>query len=167
MTRIAIRQFWVVVCALAGAATTATTAQSADPLPSWNAGRTKQSIVDFVAAVTRQGSPQFVPPAERIATFDNDGTLWAEQPMYFQLAFAMDRVKALAPKHPEWKDQEPFKSAIAGDLAAALAGGTGALMQLMGATHGNTTSDEFDAIVRDWLATAKHPTTGRLYTAWP
>ena len=154
----------LVTPALLGAlAWTTAAAQSADPLPSWNAGKTKQSIVDFVAAVTRPG-PQFVPPPERIATFDNDGTLWAEQPMYFQLAFAVDRVKALAPKHPEWKDKEPFKSVLAGDLNAALAGGMGALMQLMGATHANTTSDEFDGTVRYWLATAKHPKTGRLYT---
>ena len=154
----------LVAPALFGAlAWTTAAAQPADPLPSWNAGKTKQSIVDFVAAVTRPG-PQFVPPPERIATFDNDGTLWAEQPMYFQLVFAVDRVKALAPKHPEWKDQEPFKSVLAGDLNTALAGGMGALMQLMGATHANTTSDEFDATVRYWLATAKHPKTGRLYT---
>jgi len=138
-------------------------AQSGDPLPSWNAGKTKQSIVDFVSAVTKPGS-QFVPPPERIATFDNDGTLWAEQPMYFQLAFAVDRVRALAPEHPEWRDQEPFKSVLAGDLNTALAGGVSALMRLMGATHANMTSDEFDAIVSDWLTTAKHPKTGRLYT---
>ena len=99
-----------------------------DPLPSWNAGKTKQSIVDFVAAVTKPGS-QFVPPPERIATFDNDGTLWAEMPLYLQVMFAVDRAKALAPKHPEWKDKEPFKSAVAGDMKTALAGGTEALLE--------------------------------------
>jgi phosphoserine phosphatase len=137
--------------------------QPADPLPSWNAGRTKQSIVNFVTSVTMPG-PQFVPPAERIATFDNDGTLWAEMPLYFQVLFAMDRAKAVAPKHPEWKDQEPFKSAVAGDMKTALAGGTKALLALMGATHAGMTSEEFDRVARDWFATARHPSTGQPYT---
>jgi hypothetical protein len=103
--------------------------QSADPLPSWNDGRTKQSILDFVAKVTTEGSPEFVPSAERIATFDNDGTLWAEQPLYFQLIFAWDRVKALAPQHPEWKSREPFASLLKGDVKKALAGGEPAIVE--------------------------------------
>jgi phosphoglycolate phosphatase-like HAD superfamily hydrolase len=148
---------------LAALAWTVAAAQSADPLPSWNAGKTKQSIVDFVAAVTRPG-PQFVPAAERIATFDNDGTLWAEMPLYFQVMFAMDRAKALAPSHPEWKDTEPFKSAVAGDMKTALAAGTKALLVLMGATHAGMTSEEFDRVARDWFATARHPATGQPYT---
>jgi hypothetical protein len=103
------------------------TAQTADRLPSWKDGKAKQSIIAFVARVTREGSPDFVPPAERIATFDNDGTLWAEQPMYFQLLFALDRVKALAPQHPEWKDKEPFASLLKGDMKSTLAGGERAM----------------------------------------
>lgn len=135
-----------------------------DPLPSWNDGPSKQAIVAFVAKVTKEDSPGFVPPAQRIAVFDNDGTLWAEQPMYFQLAFALDRVKALAPSHPEWKEQEPFKSILAGDVTAALAGGEKAIVELIAATHFGMTTDEFEKIVKDWVATAKHPKTGRRYT---
>ena len=153
---------FVVLYALAHVTTMGQSA--ADPLPSWNEGTSKKSIVDFVSRVTTKGSPQFVPPAERIATFDNDGTLWAEMPLYFQVLFAMDRAKALAPKHPEWKNQEPFKSAVAGDMKTALAGGTKALLELMGATHAGMTSEEFDRVARDWFATAKHPTTGQPFT---
>lgn len=138
--------------------------QSADPLPSWNEGKTKQSILTFVSKVTKAGSPDFVSPAERIATFDNDGTLWAEQPLYFQFLFAMDRVKAQAPDHPEWKDKEPYKSLLAGDIKSALAGGERALMEIMAAGNTGMTTDEFEPIVKNWLATAKHPKTGRLYT---
>src|SRR6516225_11393601 len=140
------------------------TAQAADPLPSWNEGAAKQSILDFVARVTKEGGPDFVPVAERIATFDNDGTLWAEQPMYVQLAFTIDRVKALAPQHPEWKTKEPFASLLKGELKSALAGGEKGLMELVGATHAGMTTEEFEKIVKDWIATAKHPKTGRLYT---
>jgi hypothetical protein len=111
-----------------------------------------------------EGSPDFVPVAERIATFDNDGTLWAEQPMYFQLAFALDRVKTLAPQHPEWKDKEPFASLLKGDLKAALAGGEPAIFQIVMATHAGMTTGEFEQIVKDWIATAKHPTKKRHYT---
>ena len=150
-----------VVCALVF---TAAVAHAADPLPSWVDGKTKQSIVGFVAKVTKKGSPDFVPPAERIATFDNDGTLWAEQPLYFQFLFAIERVKALAPQHPEWKDKEPFASMLKGDLRGALAGGEKALMEAIIATHAGMTTDEFDKVVKDWLATAKHPKTGQLYT---
>jgi hypothetical protein len=135
-----------------------------DPLPSWNDTATKKAIVTFVERVTKQGSPDLVPPAERIATFDNDGTLWAEQPIYFQAAFALDRVKALAPMHPEWKDKEPFASLLKGDLKGALAGGEAAIFEIVTVTHSGMTTDEFAKIVRDWIATAKHPIAGRLYT---
>jgi hypothetical protein len=137
---------------------------ASDPLPSWNDTATKKAIVTFVERVTKQGSPDLVPPAERIATFDNDGTLWAEQPIYFQAAFALDRVKALAPLHPEWKDKEPFASLLKGDIKGALAGGEAAIFQIVTVTHSGMTTMEFDQIVRDWIATAKHPATGRLYT---
>jgi hypothetical protein len=135
-----------------------------DPLLSWNEGKTKQSIVDFVKRVTAKGGKDFVPPAERIAVFDNDGTLWAEQPLYFQLVFALDRVEALAPQHPEWKDKEPFASLLKGDLKGALAGGEPAIFQIVMATHAGMTTEEFEKNVRDWIAAAKHPKTGRLYT---
>ncbi len=140
------------------------TAQTADPLSSWNDGKAKQSIIEFVAKVTKKGSTDFVPAAERIAVFDNDGTLWAEQPMYFQLFFAIDRVKALAPQHPEWKDKEPFASLLKGDVKAALAGGEHAILEIVMATHAGMTTAEFEKIVKDWIATAKHPTTKRPYT---
>jgi phosphoserine phosphatase len=136
-----------------------------DPLPSWNDTEPKKAMVAFVQRVTQKGSADFVPPPERIATFDNDGTLWAEQPMYVQLAFALDRVKALAPKHPEWKDQEPFKSLLAGDLEGVLAGGPKAILQLGMVSHAGMTTEEFEQIVKDWLAKAKHPKTGRPYTS--
>jgi hypothetical protein len=135
-----------------------------DPLPSWNDTASKKAIITFVERVTKQGSPDFVPPEERIATFDNDGTLWAERPMYFQLAFALDRVKALAPLHPEWKDKEPFASLLRGDVKGALSGGEPDIFEIVTVTHSGMTTGEFDKIVRDWIATAKHPTTGRLYT---
>ena len=139
-------------------------AQAADSLPSWKDGKAKQSIIEFVARVTKEGSSDFVPPDERIATFDNDGTLWAEQPMYVQLLFALDRVKALAPQHPEWKEKEPFASLLKGDVKAALAGGEHAILEIVMATHAGMTTAEFETIVKDWLATAKHPTTKRPYT---
>ncbi|HJV36824.1 HAD family hydrolase [Geomonas sp.] len=140
------------------------TAQAPDPLPSWNDGKAKQSIVAFVAKVTKKGSPDFVSPAERIATFDNDGTLWAEQPMYFQLLFALDRVKALAPQHPEWKDKEPFASLLKGDVTNALAGGEHAMVEIVMATHAGMTTEDFEQVVKDWIATARHPVTKRPYT---
>jgi phosphoglycolate phosphatase-like HAD superfamily hydrolase len=135
-----------------------------EPLPSWNDTAPKKTIMAFVERVTKQGSPDFVQPAERIATFDNDGTLWAEQPIYFQLAFAFDRVKLLAPEHPEWATMEPFASLLKGDLKGALAGGEPAIFQIVTVTHSGMTTDEFEKIVSDWISTAKHPTTGRLYT---
>jgi hypothetical protein len=137
---------------------------AADPLPSWNATAPKQAIVAFVEKVTRAGSSSFVPPAERIAVFDNDGTLWAEQPVYVQALFAFDRVKALAPSHPEWKTREPFASVLKGDTKAALAGGERALLELVMATHAGMTTTEFEQIVNEWIATARHPKTNRLYT---
>ena len=140
------------------------TAQTVDSLPSWNDGKTKQSIIEFVAKVTEKGSPDFVPPAERIAVFDNDGTLWAEQPMYFQLLFALDCVKVLAPQHPEWTDKEPFASLLKGDVKGALAGGEHAILEIVMATHAGNTTEQFEKIVKDWISSAKHPTTKRPYT---
>jgi len=140
------------------------TAYAQDPLPSWNDGPAKQSIVEFVAKVTKESSPDFVPAVERIATFDNDGTLWCEQPMYFQLFFALDRVKALAPQHPEWKTKEPFASLLKGDLKGALAGGERAMLEIIVATHAGMTTAAFEQIVKDWIATAKHPKFKRPYT---
>lgn len=140
------------------------TAQAVDALPSWNDGAAKKSIVEFVANVTKQDSPEFVPITERIAVFDNDGTLWAEQPMYFQFSFALDRVKALAPQHPEWKTKEPFASLLKGDVKGVLAGGDRAMLQIVTATHAGMTTEEFEKIVTHWITTAKHPKTGRLYT---
>ncbi len=151
----------VLICALAF---TTAIACAADPLPSWNDGKAKQFIIDFVAKVTIPGSPDFVPVAERIATYDNDGTLWCEQPVPVQLYFALDRVKALAPQHPEWKTKEPFASLLKGDLKTALAGGDRALIELIMATHAGMTTVEFEQIVKDWIATAKHPKTGKLFT---
>jgi len=138
--------------------------RAAEPLPSWNDGGTKQSILDFVTKVTKEGGPDFVPVPERIATFDNDGTLWCEQPMYVQLAFALDRVKTLAPKHREWKETQPFKGVLAGDLKEAIAGGEHKLAQLIMATHTGMSTDEFEIIVKDWLAVARHPHFKRPYT---
>lgn len=151
-------------CAYTSCMTTAGLFAADDPLPSWNDGTAKSSIVSFVEATTTEGSPDFVPAAERIATFDNDGTLWAEQPLYFQFLFALDRVKALAPEHPEWKDKEPFASLLKGETKAALAGGEKAVLEIVMATHAGITTEEFEGVVRDWLATARHPTTRRPYT---
>lgn len=132
-------------------------------LSSWNDGATKQAIIDFVEKTTTEGSADFVEVKNRIATFDNDGNLWSEQPMYFQLIFAIDRIKAMAPEHPEWKTIEPFKSILEGDVEKALAGGTKAIIQLIMTTHAGMTTDEFNQVVKDWLAAAKHPKTGKPY----
>lgn len=153
-----------IVVGLVFSTSPATWAAADDPLPSWQEGPSKQAIIDFVTAVTREGSPDFVPVPERIATFDNDGTLWAEQPMYFQAFFAFDRIRALAPQHPKWKTQEPFASVLKGDLKKALSGGEKALLQLVMETHAGMTTDEFSKLVEDWLATAKHPVTHKPYT---
>ncbi len=135
-----------------------------DPLAAWTDSPRKQAIVDFVTRVTRPGQPDFVPVEERIAVFDNDGTLWSEQPMYVQLAFALDRVKTLAPQHPEWQQTQPFQAALEGDVAALAASGEAGLMQLIMATHAGMTTEEFSQIVQQWLETARHPTLQRPYT---
>ena len=135
-----------------------------DPLPSWNEGTAKQSIIDYVNRVTQSGSPDFVVPEQRIATFDNDGTLWSEQPMYFQLFFAIDRVKALAPQNPAWKTQQPFKAVLENDMQALAASGEKGLLELVMATHAGMTTTEFEQTVKDWLAAAKHPRFKQPYT---
>lgn len=135
-----------------------------DPLPSWNDGEAKQTVFDFVVRVTDSASPVFVPAPQRIAVFDNDGTLWAERPAYFQLLFAVDRVKALAPDHPEWATQQPFQAVLEGDMEALAASGERGILELVMATHAGMTTDEFESVVRGWLATATHPTTGRPFT---
>ena len=149
------------VCVVAAALSSAF---AGDPLPSWNDGAAKKNIMEFVGKITKQGSPDFVPIPERIATFDNDGTLWSEQPMYFQLIFALDRVKAMAPQHPEWKGKEPFASLLKGDVKGALAGGEKSIAEIVMATHADMTTAEFEKIVKDWIATAKHPKTKKLFT---
>ena len=136
----------------------------ADPLPSWNAGPTKQAIVEFVRATTDASSPQLVPPAERIAVFDNDGTLWPSHPMYTQLAFALDRVKELAPQHLEWKTTQPFQAVLENDMKALAAAGEKGIAELVMATHAGMTTAEFEAIVKDWFAKARHPRFQRPYT---
>jgi len=135
-----------------------------DPLPSWNDGPAKQSIVNFVEKVTKPGSPDFVPVPERIATFDNDGTLWCEEPLPVQLFFLIDRVKALAPQHPEWTTTEPFASLLKGDAKGVAASGERGLMELIMSTHAGMTTVEFEKIVNDWIATARNPKTGKLFT---
>jgi hypothetical protein len=147
----------LIVCANAASART-------DPLPSWNDGKNKQAIIAFVGKVTKKGSPDFVPVEARVATFDNDGTLWAEQPMYFQLLFALERVKETARQHPEWKDKEPFASLLKGDVKGALSGGEHAIGEIVMATHSGMTTDEFSTDVTEWAATARHPVTKRLFT---
>jgi phosphoserine phosphatase len=154
----------IVAVALVLLAALASAARAADPLPSWNDTAPKQEIISFVERITKPGSPDFVPIPERIATFDNDGTLWCEQPLPVQLYFVLDRVKALAPQHPEWKEKEPFASLLKGDLKTALAGGDRALLEVVMATHAGMTTAEFEEIVKQWIATATHPKTGRLYT---
>ena len=136
----------------------------ADPLPSWKEGPSKASILRFVKTVTYESGLEFVPPSDRIAVFDNDGTLWSEKPFYFQLVFALDRVKALAPEHPEWREQQPFKAILENDIEGFLAGGLKAILDVLVATHGGNTSEEFEQIVVDWITSARHPRTGRLYT---
>jgi phosphoserine phosphatase len=135
-----------------------------DPLPSWNEGAAKESILRFVERVTTERGQDFAPPLDRIAVFDNDGTLWSEKPFYFQLIFALDRVKALATQHPEWQDQQPFKAILEDDIERFLAGGLKAVLDVLVVTHGGNTSAEFEQIVLDWIANARHPRTGRPYT---
>ena len=159
-----MRRYLLMTITLAAALALASLAAPAEPLPSWNEGQTKRAIVDFVKRVTTTGGADFVPLPERIAVFDNDGTLWAEKPMYVQLVFALDRVKALAPAHPQWKDKQPFKAALEGDFKTVAAGGEHALVELIMATHAGMTTDAFAQVVKDWLATAKHPRFNRPYT---
>jgi phosphoglycolate phosphatase-like HAD superfamily hydrolase len=151
--------FFVLICLgiLAGTAL-------ADPLPSWNEGPTKQAVMEFVRAVTDKSSPNYVSPERRIATFDNDGTLWAEQPIYFQGFFTFDRVKALAPQHPEWKERQPFKAVLENDMKALAATGEKGMAEIIMTTHAGMTTGEFEKIVKDWLATAKHPRFNRPFT---
>ena len=160
-----LRTSLVAVCAAVLAlCSVAWHAQAADdPLPSWNDGAAKSAILEFVGAVTTDG-PDYVAPAERIATFDNDGTLWVEQPYYTQLAFALDRIRELAPEHPEWREQQPFKAVLENDLEALAASGIKGLMQLVMASHAGMTTDQFATIVTDWIATARHPRFDRPYT---
>jgi hypothetical protein len=146
------------------ALTSSTLLAQQDPLPSWNDTAPKRAIVSFIERVTNPASAEFVAPAERIATFDNDGTLWAEQPVYAQLEFVVDRVQALAAERPEWRTQQPFAAVLENDLAALGGLGQRELMQLLAATHSGMTTEEFRATVAEWIATARHPTTGRPYT---
>ncbi len=150
------------IIALAGLASL--NAWAWDPLPTWHDSASKQAIITFVDKVTREGSPDYVAPAARIAVFDNDGTLWSEHPLYVQMAFALDRVKALAPRHPEWKEQQPFKAVLEGDMKTLAAGGEKSLLEVVLATHAGVTVDEFEKIVLDWLSTARHPKYQRPYT---
>lgn len=133
-------------------------------LPSWNEGPSKQAVLSFIEQTTTEGSERFVPPAQRIAVFDNDGTLWSEQPIYVQIAFTFDRIKALAPQHPEWKTQQPFKAVLEGDLKGVLSTGQKGLFELIAATHAGVDTETFRGIVEQWLKTARHPKTGRPYT---
>jgi hypothetical protein len=135
-----------------------------DPLPSWRDGAAKSAILDFIEKTVTPGSTQFVPPPERIAVFDNDGTLWSEQPVYFQLAFALDRIKELAPTHPEWKTEQPFKAVLENDHKALLAGGEHSLLKLLATSHAGMTTDEFQSIVKGWISSARHPRFKRPYT---
>lgn len=135
-----------------------------DPLPSWNAGPTKQRLMEFICRTTTPGCPEYVQPSERIATFDNDGTLWVEHPMYTQVVFALDRVKALAPQHPEWKEKQPFKAVLEGDMKTLAAAGEKGLFEIIAATHADMSVPEFEKIAGDWLATARQPRFNRLYT---
>ncbi|MGE0755777.1 MAG: HAD family hydrolase [Pirellulaceae bacterium] len=152
----------IVLWAVANSAV-AQTGLVADPLPSWNDGAARRAVLDFIAGATREGGPDFIPPAERVATFDNDGTLWSEQPVYVQFAFAVDRVKTLALRHPEWKDREPFSWVLNGDLASLAASGEQGLLEIVAATHAGTTVDEFRTSVQEWMAAARHPRFNQPY----
>jgi phosphoserine phosphatase len=139
-----------------------------DPLPSWNDTAPKKAIIAFVDRVTKEGGPDFVPPADRVATFDNDGTLWVESPVYTQVAFAFDRVKQMAPQHPEWKTQQPFKGILEGDMKAVAATGEKGLFQVVVATSTGMTNEQFEQTVSDWIAQARdrkfnHPYTELIY----
>src|SRR5262245_33946561 len=159
-----VRRLVLGLLLLAGLAAGPSARAAADPLPSWNDTPAKKAILDFVARVTKEGGPDFVPVAERIATFDHDGTLWCEMPMYVQVVFAFDRVKAMADKHADWKTKEPFAAVIANNMKAALSGGQKGLVEILMATHSGMTPEDFEKIVSDWLAVSKHPKFQRPYT---
>jgi len=156
ITRLLAACLWVCVCG---------PLLAADALPSWKDGSSRQAIVAFVDKARRPDSPDFIPVEQRIATFDNDGTLWAEQPLYFQALFVFDRIRALAPQHPDWKTTKPYRSVLNGDMKGLAAAGEKGLMELMVATHAGMTTDEFSATVSDWIATAHHPKSGKPYTS--
>jgi hypothetical protein len=158
------RRFVVAILLLVAGAIDWTAYAQSDPLPSWNEGATKKSITDFVARVTAQGGVDFVPVEQRIATFDNDGTLWVEQPMYVQLAFALDRVKAMAPQHPEWKDRQPFKAVLEDDMKALAESGERGMVEIIMVTHAGMTTAEFEKIATDWLGLARDQRFKRPYT---
>jgi hypothetical protein len=158
------RRFVVAALLLTAGAIDWTAHAQSDPLPSWNEGAAKKSITDFVAGVTTQSGPDFVPVEQRIAVFDNDGTLWCEQPMYVQMAFALDRVKAMAPMHPEWQDKQPFKAVLEGDMKALAETGERGLVEVVMATHAGMTTAEFEKIVTDWLSLARDPRFKRPHT---
>ena len=154
----------VALSLLTGCGQPKTTTVAPDPLPSWNAGPAKDAIVEFVTAVTKEGGPDYVEPAARIATFDNDGTLWSEQPVYFQVAYALSRVKEMAKDHPEWKTTQPFQAVLEEDWKAVAAAGEKGLLDIVMATHAGITTEAFDNTVREWLRTARHPRFNRPYT---
>jgi phosphoglycolate phosphatase-like HAD superfamily hydrolase len=162
------RRHWLAAAALAGllaaCAPMPSSTAGADPLPSWNAGPNKQRIVDFVKSVSTEGSKDFVPVTDRIAVFDNDGTLWLEYPLYAQVKFVLDRIKEMAPQHPEWKDKEPFKSLIAGDMKGVMASGERGLFEMLLAAQSGMNTDQFMDLVRQWDAVAKDPRFKRPYT---
>jgi len=167
MSRTFIHRRAVLTALLASIAVAAATGPSLaqnDPLPSWNDGPAKKAITDFVMKVTRDGGSDFVPEPQRIAVFDNDGTLWSEQPMYVQLAFVVDRIKAMSNQHPEWKDKQPYKAVLENDIEALAKSGEKGLLELVMATHAGISAEEFTKIATDWIKTAKHPKTGRPYT---
>jgi phosphoglycolate phosphatase-like HAD superfamily hydrolase len=164
MASVGRRTFLAMLLAIALRGPSVAQALGADPLPSWNDGAVKKAIMSFVARVTVSGGPDFVPAEQRIATFDNDGTLWAEQPIYFQLAFALDRVKAIARRRPEWKTRQPFKALLEGDTKTLATSGEKGLLEILEATHAGMTTDEFAKSVLDWIATARHPRFNRPYT---
>lgn len=153
------RTFWLILAMLLS-----TQVYGQDPLPSWRETASKAQILRFVDRVTRSGSSDFVPQSERVAVFDNDGTLWAEQPMYFQAFFTINRIKQLSAQHPEWREMEPFASVLKGDTQKVISGGEHQLLELAMLTHAGMTSEEFESLVDDWVRTARHPQTGRLYT---
>jgi phosphoglycolate phosphatase-like HAD superfamily hydrolase len=161
-----VRKWFVAVAIIFAAAcgSTGPAAAQSDLLPSWVDGAAKKSITDFVARVTAPGVSGFVPPAQRIAAFDNDGTLWIEKPIYVQVVFAIDRVRAAAPQHPEWRKKQPFKAAIGNDMATLAASGSKGLLEIVAASQAGLTPEEYDKTVLAWLAVARHPRFNRPYT---